>query len=430
MTIPELYNIFKKHPIISTDSRKITQNSIFFALKGENFDGNKFAKSALNDGADYAVISDKNYEIEGKTILVDDTLRTLQQLANYHRKQLNLKIVGITGTNGKTTTKELVAKVLSKKFKTFATQGNFNNHIGVPLTLLSLTDEIEFAVVEMGANHLDEIAELCEIAEPNIGLITNIGKAHLEGFGSQENLIKTKLGLFESIKKNKGFFLLNNNDNILVERISNYDYISQYGKTKSSIVELVDIYDSIYLKLKVRICTKHYDIQTKLVGKYNADNVLAAIAVGSINNIKIDDIIEAIENYEPSNNRSQLKQTDKNKLILDMYNANPTSMSLAIKNFADVEAKNKVLIIGDMLELGENEKAEHQEIINLTKSLNFEEVFLIGKIFSSCSFPTEYKAFRKVELLNDFLINYEITDSTILLKASNGTGLKKCVEFL
>ncbi|MBN2890452.1 MAG: UDP-N-acetylmuramoyl-tripeptide--D-alanyl-D-alanine ligase [Bacteroidales bacterium] len=426
MEIQELYNIFKKNPVISTDSRKITPNSLFFALKGENFDGNKFAQSAINDGAAYAIISDKNFEIDGKTILVDNTLKTLQELAKFHRKEIDIKIVGITGTNGKTTTKELVAKVLSKQFKTYATQGNFNNHIGVPLTLLSLTNDIEVAVVEMGANHFGEIAELCEISQPNIGLITNIGKAHLEGFGSLENLINTKLGLFEAIKKSNGFFLLNTNDNILTERINNYENIAEYGKTNNSIVKIVEIFDNIFLKLKVKICTKFYEINTKLIGKYNTDNVLAAIAVGLVNNISTDKIIEAIEEYEPSNNRSQLKKTDKNTLILDMYNANPTSMSLAIQNFAELDLPNKVLIIGDMLELGKNEKQDHQEIIELINNYKFKDVFLVGKILSSCNYSADYKAFENVNLLNEYLQHNEIKDCTILLKASNGTGLKKC----
>jgi UDP-N-acetylmuramoyl-tripeptide--D-alanyl-D-alanine ligase len=383
MDIQELYKIFQANPIISTDSRNIPKNCLFFALKGDNFDGNKFAKKAIDAGANFAIISDKNHEIEGKTILVDDTLKTLQDLAKFHRQQIDIQVVGITGTNGKTTTKELVAAVLSQKFNTYATKGNFNNHIGVPLTLLSLTKETEIAVVEMGANHLGEIADLCEIALPNMGLITNIGKAHLEGFGSLENLINTKLGLFEVIKKVNGKFLLNCNDEILVERISDYDNIIKYGNSENSIVKAIETWsDEVFLKIVVKIGNDNHIISTKLVGIYNIDNVLAAISVGLANNINIDKIIETIENFEPSNNRSQLKKADTNTLILDMYNANPTSMSLAITNFAEIDLPRKVLIIGDMLELGKNEQQEHQEIINLVNKYRFFQVFLVGELFN------------------------------------------------
>lgn len=428
MDIQELYKIFQATPIISTDSRNIPENCIFFALKGDNFDGNKFAQKAIDAGANFAIISDENYKIEGKTILVDDTLKTLQELAKFHRQQIDIQIVGITGTNGKTTTKELVATVLSQKFSTYATKGNFNNHIGVPLTLLSLTKETEIAVVEMGANHIGEIAELCKIALPDLGLITNIGKAHLEGFGSLENLINTKLGLFEAIKKVNGVFLLNTNDNILSSRISNYNKITEYGKSDNSKVKLSEIFsDSVFLKMVVRIDNDNYLINTNLVGNYNVDNVLAAISVGLEFDIPINIIIEAIENYEPSNNRSQLKKTDTNTLILDMYNANPTSMSLSITNFADIDLPRKVLIIGDMLELGKNEIQEHQEIVNLVKKYKFHKVFLVGKLFNSCDFISDYFAFENIDLLNDYFQKNELKNCSVLLKGSNGTGLKRCV---
>ena len=430
MKIQELYKIFQDCSDISTDSRNIPKNCLFFALKGDNFDGNKFVKSAIDLGAKYAVISNEKYQINDKTILVDDTLKTLQELAKFHRQQIGVTIVGITGTNGKTTTKELVAAVLSKKFNVFATEGNFNNHIGVPLTLLSLNEKVEIAVVEMGANHLGEIAELCEIAEPDMGLITNIGKAHLEGFGNLENLITTKLGLFEAIKQKEGMFFLNSNDEILKNRIKSYKNIVEYGNSDVSVVKSFESCDSVYLKFIANIENENYEVETKLIGKYNIDNVLAAIAVGIENKINIDKIIDAIEKYEPANNRSQLKKTDKNTLILDMYNANPTSMFLSLQNFAEMDLSRKVLIVGDMLEVGNTEKEEHQKIINQINKNKYHKVFLIGKIFKNCDFSEEYHSFENIDLYIDFLKQNELKNCSILLKASNGTGLKKCVEFL
>ncbi len=430
MDIRELYDIFLKHKAISTDSRNIKQDSVFFALKGDTFDGNKYVKESLEKGAEYAVISDAKFYIDEKTILVEDTLKTLQDLAAFHRKNIKTKIIGITGSNGKTTSKELVHKVLSKKHKTFATQGNFNNHIGVPLTLLELTDDIEIAVIEMGANHYGEISELCKIAAPDEGLITNIGKAHIGGFGSVENLIETKLGLFEAVKNTKGYFYLNSNDSILIKKINNYKNIVTYGNAENSIAKVIKIYNDIYLNIDVEINKRLFKIKTNLIGKYNIDNILAAITVGLKNDVEPEKIIEAISEYVPSNNRSQLHKTEKNSLILDMYNANPTSMSLAISNFAEINLPEKVLIIGDMLELGDEEFNEHQEIVNLIKKYNFGKVFLIGKIFSSCNLPAEYKSFANIDDFNNHLKNNQLQSSSILLKASNGTGLKKCVEYL
>lgn len=430
MNISELYEIYKQSGKISTDSRNIIKDCVFFALKGENFDGNKFAQNAINSGAKVAVISDKKFEIASKTILVNDTLETLQQLAHYHRKNLGIKILGITGTNGKTTTKELVFKVLSQKYKTFATQGNFNNHIGVPSTILSLTEEFEFAVVEMGANHINEIKELCQIVEPDLGIITNIGKAHLEGFGSIENLINTKLALFESVKSNKGIFLLNTNSQILEQRIKNYQSIIKYGNAEDSIVKVVEVFNEMFLRFVVEINGKNFEIKTQMVGKYNIDNVLAAITVGIVAEVPLDKIIDAVWNFKPNNNRSELRKTQKNMLVLDMYNANPTSMNAAIENFSEIELANKFLIIGDMLELGENEKNEHQQIIDLIKNKEFKNVFFVGKIFNSCSSPNDFKKFLNVDELIEYLKTNRLEGYNILLKASNGTGLKKCVEYL
>lgn len=430
MSIEKIYEIFSQSTGVNTDTRTIKKGDLFFALKGENFDGNKFVKTALDKGAVFAVISDPTEHIDGKTILVEDTLKTLQQLATMHRKKLNIKIFGITGTNGKTTTKELVYRVLSAKYKTFATAGNLNNHIGVPLTILNLPKDTEFAVIEMGANHPGEIAELCEISQPDEGLITNIGYAHLEGFGSLENLIDTKLALFRSISSKNGTFFLNNDDNILKEKIKYYPEVVKYGKTDDCQIRSTKIYNDIFLKIDVEIKSKKYTVESQLVGKYNRSNILAAISAGFAHQIAVEDILKAIKNYEPSNNRSQLYKTEKNTLILDMYNANPTSMKLSIENFADLEATNKMLIVGDMLELGKDEILEHQKIIDLIKSKNFEQVFLVGKKFGQCEFPNYFKTFENVDKLNLFLQKNSVQAHTILLKASNGTGLKKCVQFL
>ncbi len=431
MNITQLYEKYIENPVITTDSRNVPEGSIFFALKGDNFDGHKFVEKALQKGAKYAVISDKNYEIEGKTFLFDDTLKTLQELAHAHAMRMNADVIGITGSNGKTTTKELIYSVLKKKYKVLATKGNFNNHIGVPLTILSVADDVELAIIEMGANHQGEIAELCEIAHPVMGVITNIGNAHLGGFGSLENLIETKLALFRYIEKLNNIFFLNTSDEILSKRVRFViPRIFLYGKDENSIVRAKEIFNDVFLKLKVVISGKDYDISTKLIGKYNVDNIFAAITVGIINEVPINDIITGIEEYEPTNNRSQLIETEDNTLILDMYNANPTSMHEAIDNFSKINLPNKNLIIGDMLELGEVEQAEHQQIVNFVNTLQFDEIYLIGEIFGNCDNIKKHKSFKNIDDFNNYLVKNKIKGKSILLKASNGTGLKKCVEFL
>ena len=430
MKIDQLYEIFKQYPNITTDSRNVPENSIFFALKGDNFNGNKFAKTALENGAKFAVISDMNYADIQNKILVNDALLTLQELAKFHRNELKTKIFAITGTNGKTTTKELINRVLSEKHKTFSTHGNFNNHIGVPLSLLSISSEIEIAVIEMGANHTGEIDELCNIALPDMGLITNIGNAHLEGFGNIENLIDTKLGLFRAINKKNGKFLLNSNDEYLSSKIKNYPNIIKYGKSETSIVKCLEQNSDIYLNLKVVINNSTYNINTKLIGRYNTDNILAAITAGIINDVPINNIIKAIEQYEPSNNRSQLLKTKNNTLILDMYNANPTSMKAAILNFAEINLSKKILFIGDMLELGENEVQEHQKIVDLINEQNFEFVFIVGKIFGKCNNINQFFHFNNIDEFTKWLGFNPLKNYSILIKASNGTGLKKCVKYL
>ncbi len=431
MKISELYKIFSENQSIAIDSRRVKPGSIFFAIKGENFDGNKFASAAIKSGAKLAVISDRKYKISVKTVIVKDTIETLQELAKYHRENLKkTHIIGITGSNGKTTTKELIYKILSEKYNTYATPKNFNNHIGLPLSILSIKNKTDFAIIEMGANHQGEIKQLCNIAQPDSGLITNIGKAHLEGFGSLENLIETKIALFEAVKQNKGVFFLNTNDENLTRNIKRYEKIIKYGKVSDNEIVVKRIKNNPFLNIGLSINNKDYKIETKLIGEYNIENIIASLNVGLYFNVDLESIKSAILNYQPKNNRSQLLKTEKNILVLDMYNANPTSMRVSIENFAKLDLKNKILLIGDMLELGKNEKLEHQQIIDYAKTKNFEQIITVGEIFYGCNNLENILSFKNVEELNKYLKKKIIKNKSILLKASNGTGLKKSLKYL
>ncbi|WP_282125162.1 UDP-N-acetylmuramoyl-tripeptide--D-alanyl-D-alanine ligase [Marinifilum flexuosum] len=425
----KLYSIFKQYPIVVTDTRKIVPNSIFFALKGANFNGNKFAESAIEQGCKYAVVDEEEFAVNDSCILVDDVLTALQDLAREHRRSLGIPILAITGTNGKTTTKELVNAVLSMKYKTFATQGNFNNHIGVPLTLLSMTEETEFGVVEMGANHPEEIKFLCEIAEPNFGIITNVGKAHLEGFGSFEGVKKTKKELYDYLQGRGKVFVNCENDHLM--GMLNDQEIHSYGNSEEADSKAKFLQAAPYLVLELRSpkIGKLY-IKTKLIGGYNFENALAAVTVGRYFDIKESDIKVALENYEPSNNRSQLKKTENNVLFLDAYNANPTSMGVAVNNFADLPMKNKLVILGDMLELGEDSEKEHQQLIELLQERSLENVYLVGDIFSKVNTENQYKTFLKVEEVASILEKEEVKNHYILIKGSRGIQLEKLVEKL
>lgn len=425
----KLYSLFKQYPIVVTDTRKIVPNSIFFALKGANFNGNKFAESAIEQGCKYAVVDEEEFAVNDSCILVDDVLTALQDLAREHRRSLGIPILAITGTNGKTTTKELVNAVLSMKYKTFATQGNFNNHIGVPLTLLSMTDETEFGVVEMGANHPGEIKFLCEIAEPNFGIITNVGKAHLEGFGSFEGVKKTKKELYDYLQGRGKVFVNCENDHLM--RMLNDQEIYSYGNSEEADSKAKFLQAAPYLVLELRSpkIGKLY-IKTKLIGGYNFENALAAVTVGRYFDIKESDIKVALENYEPSNNRSQLKKTEKNVLFLDAYNANPTSMGVAVNNFADLPMKNKLVILGDMLELGEDSEKEHQQLIDLLKERSLENVYLVGDVFSKVNTENQFKTFLTAEEVAAILEKEEVKNYYILIKGSRGIQLEKLVEKL
>ena len=426
--IQELYSVFIKYPNISTDTRKIIPNSLFFALKGDSFNGNQFAETALNLGASYAVIDDEKKYHGDKYILVEDVLTCLQQLATYHRKQLKSIIIAITGSNGKTTTKELIKKVLEKKYRTLATQGNLNNHIGVPLTLLSITPEIELAIVEMGANHVGEIAMLCNIAQPDYGMITNIGKAHIGEFGSFENIIKAKTELYAYIKSNGKKIFVNAEDALLMKHARGIDQIT-YGTRSNAYCrsELVEV--NPFLK----IVYENQPIQSKLIGTYNFDNITLAICIGKYFGIGIADIKNAIEEYVPSNNRSQIVKTKSNEIVLDAYNANPSSMMVAIQNFYQMKGDDKWLILGDMLELGQYEVEEHKSIIKLIESKKFKHVILVGNRFDKAvlELGSNFPVFKTSdELLNVISHQYRIKDALILIKGSRGMKLERVVDSL
>jgi len=370
MKIDELYKLFTQSSGVCIDTRKINNDCLFFALKGENFNGNKFAKNAIENGASFAIIEEEEYQISNKFILVNSVLETLQKLANHHRKQLNIPIIGITGTNGKTTTKELINIVLSEKYKTTATLGNLNNHIGLPLTLLSIPKDSEMAIIEMGASHRKEIEFLCKIAEPNYGIITNIGTAHIEGFGSYEGVKKTKNELYEYIKSKKGKVFVNQNDKVLQELSKDIERIN-YG---NSDFQLLSSSPSVQLKWKKKLIT------SQLYGKYNYNNILTAICIGNYFRVPENQIVQAIESYIPSNNRSQIIKIDSNIIYLDAYNANPTSMTAAIDTFAENTAPNKLMILGDMLELGKISQKEHQKIVDKVQKFNLTTIF-VGEAF-------------------------------------------------
>ncbi|HLC83779.1 MAG TPA: UDP-N-acetylmuramoyl-tripeptide--D-alanyl-D-alanine ligase [Bacteroidia bacterium] len=440
--IEKLYSIFLKHPIVCTDTRDIKPGSIFFALKGGNFNGNKFAEKAIEMGCAYAVIDEKfplgegGRGIEGKLLLVDDVLKALQQLANHHRKQLTIPVIGITGSNGKTTSKELINAVLSKKYKVLATVGNLNNHIGVPLTLLNITKQHEMAIIEMGANHQGEIAELCEIAEPDFGIITNIGKAHLEGFGGIEGVKKGKSELYKYIQSKQGKLFVHGDDEVLLELSASNEKVTYGTKKLYDIVGAISESTNEFISFQWATRYNAVDIKkselvsTQLVGIYNYYNLLCAACVG--NYFKVDDasINQALKEYTPSNNRSQLHKTKSNKLILDYYNANPSSMSLAIENFSNLNHPNKMVILGDMLELGSESKKEHDAIVALLQQKNISNVLLVGPLFMDSVKNTNTNAFSTSDEAVEFLKQNKISDSTILIKGSRGIKLEKVVEVL
>lgn len=429
-TTQQILEKFRKHSYISTDSRKVMPGSIFFALKGDNFNANRFAHQALENGAVYAVIDDPEMYLNEKTILVEDVLLSLQDLAKLYRSSLRIPIIGITGTNGKTTTKELIGTALSTRFNTVATPGNFNNHIGVPLTVLSITSDTEIAVVEMGANHKGEIAQLCEIAKPTHGLITNIGKAHLEGFGGYEGVITAKRELYQYLIS-KGGVLFVNSDNELLMQLSENSIRVTYGKTDNNYITGESSLDKQgYLNIEIKKPEK-LRFSTQLAGDYNFENVMAALCIALHFRVDLHAAVKAIGDYKPGMNRSQIVVSEKNRLILDAYNANPTSMRIAIENFEKLDTERKVLILGDMFELGDESLAEHKNIIELLKTSKVSEVYTAGPCFYKASDGTpEIRKFSTTEELKAYLQNHPIQDSTILIKGSRGMKLENLIELL
>ncbi|MCE4563393.1 UDP-N-acetylmuramoyl-tripeptide--D-alanyl-D-alanine ligase [Maribellus sp. CM-23] len=429
-TLEKIYQHFlAARQTVSTDSRKIEQGCIFFALKGENFNGNRYASDAIKSGAAYAVIDEEEFASTERTILVNDVLTTLQQLALFHRKKLGIPILGITGTNGKTTTKELIAAVLAEKYKVSFTQGNLNNHIGVPLTLLKMDNNTEFGVVEMGANHPGEIAELCQIADPDFGIITNVGKAHLEGFGSFEGVIKTKGELYDYMAKKSGVIFYNRNNNYLEELGKNIPNRVSYGTTDAGFKgELLD--SPPFVHLKVNFAKGVLYLNTKLIGNFNFENVLAAACIGNYFEVDPLKIQSAIKNYEPRNNRSQLIVKNDLRIIMDAYNANPTSMKASLDSFAANTPDSAYLILGDMLELGEYSFEEHLSILKTIREKAFQNVFLVGKEFTRANENFDFRCFEKVEDLCLLLEKEPIKNGNVLIKGSRGIKLEKVLEYL
>jgi UDP-N-acetylmuramoyl-tripeptide--D-alanyl-D-alanine ligase len=435
--ISELYQKFKASSGISTDTRSIEQNSIFFALKGESFNGNKYAITALEKGASFAVIDEAEYALDERFILTDDVLVTLQNLANFHRKQLQIPVVGLTGSNGKTTTKELIAAVLCRKYKTYFTKGNLNNHIGVPLTLLAIDETCEIAVVEMGANHQQEIELLASIAEPTHGLITNVGKAHLEGFGGFEGVKKGKGELYAFLEKSGGTVFVNVKNEILVEMASKYTFKEQVKYLEDERIELREsspfvrfmVHETKEQKSKENELVESYP--THLTGSYNFENIAAALSIGDYFGVEKNAAVQAICSYNPDNNRSQTIQKGTNTLLLDAYNANPSSMRAAIQNFMDLKADKKMLILGDMRELGEEAQNEHLEIGKLVATAHFDIVVLYGDLMQHAlpALPNAYYFSDKFSIHN-WLQDKKIENSHILIKGSRGMGLESTIQFL
>ena len=428
MKLETVYSYFLESTGICTDTRKIEKGCLFVALRGDNFNGNKFTQQALDKGAFKVIIDDiSQHKNTGETILCKNSLELLQKLATYHRQYLNIPIIALTGSNGKTTTKEIINAVLSKKFKTTATLGNLNNHIGVPLTLLSMTKETEIGIVEMGANHKKEIEALCEIAQPNFGYITNFGKAHIEGFGSIEGVIEGKSELYKYISKEKGTLFFNADDPVQNKLLGNYPSKVGFSQTKENFYTLKQIDANPYVALQAA----QTNITSNLIGAYNFTNISAGVLIGDFFDIPLNDIKQAIEEYLPTNNRSQLITKGSTQIILDAYNANPTSMMAALQHFNTIKTASKMVFLGDMFELGETAQEEHQDIVDYLSNTNIDEVHLIGSYFSKTKLQVknchQYKTF---EALKSAFKNTIPKDTTVLIKASRGMALERIVTLL
>ena len=435
MQISDIYKLFVSHPVVTTDSRDCPEGSLFFALQGASFDGNKFASMALQKGCAYAFVDEAEYydAADGRMVLVDDCLLTLKELARYHRRQLGTPIIGITGTNGKTTTKELVAAVLAQKYDVLYTQGNFNNDIGVPKTLLRLRPEHQVAVVEMGASHPGDIKKLVDYVEPDYGLITNVGRAHLQGFGSFEGVVRTKGELYDFMRAHSRRVFIDSANEHLMGMAQGLE-LTPYAVSDDA---------SLFVRGRVLSCTptlafewcgrgegQWHSVQTNLIGAYNITNMLAAVAVGLTFDVPAADICHALAAYKPSNSRSQFEQTASNSLIVDAYNANPTSMAAALDNFAAISAQHKMCIVGDMKELGEVSHDEHQRIVNRLADMHLERVWLVGSQFEGCDTPQSFRLFDNVEDVKQAIAQQKPQGMYILIKGSNGTRLYELPNLL
>lgn len=431
MTVQEFYPIFLKYQLVCTDSRKAAAESIFFALKGDNFDGNKYVLQSLEMGCMYAVADDQSLSGRDNVVLVDDVLTFLQDLARYHRDQLSIPVIGLTGTNGKTTTKELIAAILSKKYRLTYTEGNLNNHIGVPLTVLKANQETEILLVEMGANHIGEIEFLCNIAKPDHGLITNIGRAHLEGFGSFEGVVQTKTELYRYLTRCKGKLFVNQADELLVRLIGDEEFFAYGNGTKGAPNSI--LHSGIKLSFDLDLTPIGEDrtlcVGTNLVGNYNLPNALAALALASYFEVDWQVAVDALKFYQPGMNRSEFRETDKNILILDAYNANPGSMVEALRVFAELKAPRKIAILGEMREMGEFSYASHQEIAQFALEMKLN-LILVGPEFKQVSIEKQLNYFPDVESLIHYVEGNPLHEKTILLKGSRGNQLEKLVPYL
>lgn len=426
MNIEQLHDLFLKCHSVCTDTRKIKENDMFFALKGDNFNGNTYTEQAIQSGAKYCIVDEAEFNTSSKTILVENVLETLQTLAAFHRTFLNIPIIALTGSNGKTTTKELINATLSQKYRTTATVGNLNNHIGVPLTLLSMTKSTEIGIVEMGANHLKEIEFLCNITKPDYGYITNFGKAHLEGFGSVEGVIKAKSELYNFLIENNKTIFVNGNDAIQLEKTKHSNaYI--FGNNDGFDIQIS------FIEAQPNVCVSYNDltIQSHLIGEYNFNNIAAAIAIANYFKVEDKAIKSAIENYMPNNNRSQVLLKASNKIILDAYNANPTSMQAALLNFEKLNDTSKIAILGDMFELGQDAAIEHQNIVELLETLNYDKTILIGENFYKTVTKSkkiiQFKSFEAFK--SDFVIT-QIKNTALLIKGSRGMALERILDIL
>jgi UDP-N-acetylmuramoyl-tripeptide--D-alanyl-D-alanine ligase len=436
MTTNELYTLFLKHPIISTDTRNISEGSIFFALKGPNFNANTFAEEALAKGAAYAIVDEIHFAVSDRIIQVEDVLKTLQQLANHHRITLNIPVIAIVGSNGKTTTKELITSVLKQQLNVLATPGNFNNHIGLPLTLLQLTQNHELAIIEMGANHIGENADLCEIACPNMGLITNNGRDHLEGFGSIEGVAQSNSELYYYLLKHNGLAFVNANDEWLVRmasRLTNKITYAANGELKQADADCIGL--AAHLRPEIQFTIQYkgekttQPIRSCLSGDYNFDNIMAAVVIGKYLKLEDKNIQKGIEAYIPQNNRSQVIKKEHNTIYLDAYNANPSSLEAALRNFAAMEVSHKIAIIGDMFEMGEYAAQEHQQMIAYCKQLQLEQVWLIGEEFGKQEAGSMLQFTTTADAIH-YLQQNPLMQKNVFIKGSRGMKLESLLEFI